>query len=194
MLLNLASDVLDKLMPSFQKDTSDTPFEQLKSLINFVDEHFESFERSVEEKVLNEFNANRLQNLKRMISKDKATLGECVKRMQDKLFVSGNLYKSCLSLNKFTTDIENKSKVHENEFERISQSVDSLTISLSSHENQVTSLLGKIRSLNHDQNKIVGRVGEVRSLITPKMNIMQSAFKDAQDTLASGDPNDVKTT
>lgn len=52
-----------------------------------------------------------------MIVKDKATLGECVKSMQDALSIGGNLYKSCLSLNKFIADIENKFKVYENELE-----------------------------------------------------------------------------
>lgn len=59
-LLTMASDVLEKLMPSFQKDSLDTSSEQLKILINSVDSHFQSFEKSVEEKVWNEFNARRL--------------------------------------------------------------------------------------------------------------------------------------
>ncbi|XP_059069826.1 uncharacterized protein LOC131046319 [Cryptomeria japonica] len=153
--------------------------------------HFESFEKSTNEKVQNEFNAKRLQNLKRMIAKDKATLGECVKRMQDALSKGGNLYKSCLSLNKFTTDIEKKSKVHENELECISQSVDSLEASLSSHENQVI-CLEKIRSLNYDREIFFGRVGEARSLITPTMDIMMSALRDTQDALASHGLEDIK--
>lgn len=62
MLLSLATDVLEKIMPSFQKDTSDTPSRKLKSLINTVDKNFESFEKFAEEKVQKEFNAKKLQN------------------------------------------------------------------------------------------------------------------------------------
>lgn len=95
--LTLASNILEKLLPSFQKDTSDTPSGQLKSFINSIDTHFESFEKSAEEKVLNEFNAKRLQTLKKMIAKDRVTLGVYLKSMQDALFEGRNLYKSCLS-------------------------------------------------------------------------------------------------
>lgn len=57
-------------MPSFQKDSSNTPSEQLKSLINYVDSHFESFEKSAKEKVQNEFDTKRLRTLKKMIAKE----------------------------------------------------------------------------------------------------------------------------
>lgn len=85
MLLTLATDVLENLMPSFQKDTSDTPFGQLKSMINSVNTHFESFEKSIEDIVQSEFNGKRLQNLKRMIAKDRVTLDSCVMSTKDAL-------------------------------------------------------------------------------------------------------------
>lgn len=77
--------------PSFQKDTLDTPSRKLKILINSIDTHFESFEKFVEEKVQNELNAKRLQNLKKMIAKDRVTLDACVKSMQDALSKGVNL-------------------------------------------------------------------------------------------------------
>lgn len=64
---------------------------------------------------------------------------------------------------------------------------------MSSHENQVISLLDKIKSQSHDRERIIGRVGEIRGLITPKLVIMLSPLKDTQDTLASDDPIDIKT-
>lgn len=131
--------------------------------------------------------------MKRMIAKDRATLGECVKSLQDALSKGENLYKSFLSLNKFSANIEMKSKVYEKNLEYISQLVDSLSASLSSHENHVISLLEKIKSLNHDRERIIGRVDEVRSLITPKLDIMLNALKDTQDALANNDPVDVKS-
>lgn len=78
-LLTMASGVLEKLMPSFQKDTSDIPSNQLKSLINSVEHHFKSFEKFVEDKVRNEFNTRRLRILMRMIVDDRVTLDTCVK-------------------------------------------------------------------------------------------------------------------
>lgn len=60
------------------------------------------------------------------------------------MFEGGNLYKSCLSLNKFTVDIEKKSQEHRNQLESISKSVDPLTNYLNNHEDQVISLLEKI--------------------------------------------------
>lgn len=130
MLLTVASRIFEKLMPSFQKDSFDTPSSQLKSMINSVDTHFESFEKFVEEKVQHEFNTKRLQNLKKMIANDKVTLDTCVKSMQEALSEGGNLYKSCLSLKRFTKDFEKNSKEHEDELACISQSVDPLLVSL----------------------------------------------------------------
>lgn len=53
----MAFSVLEKLMPSFQKDSLDTPSKKLKRLINSMDNHFQFFEKSTKEKVQNEFNA-----------------------------------------------------------------------------------------------------------------------------------------
>lgn len=103
-------------------------------MINYVNTHFDSFEKSAEEKVKNEFNVKRLRNLKRIIAKDKVTLDESVKSMKDALLIGGNLYNSFLSLKKFIVDIEKKSKAHEDEMEHISQIVDPMSVSFSSHE------------------------------------------------------------
>lgn len=119
-LLTLASGVLEKIIPSYVKNKFDTPSEQLKSLINSMDTHFESLEKSAAVKVRGEFNAKRLRTLKRMITDDRVTLDTCIKRVQDALSKGGNIYKSCLSLSKFTKDIEKKSKEHEDQLARIS--------------------------------------------------------------------------
>lgn len=100
-------------MPSYVKNKSEYPSGQLKSLIDFVDTHSESLEKFVEAKVHSEFNAKRLGTLKRMISDDRVVLDTCIKSTQDALSEGGNIYKSCLSLSKFTDDIEKKSKEHE---------------------------------------------------------------------------------
>lgn len=109
LLMSMAISNLKKLIPSFQKDTSNTPSGQFKNLIDSVDSHFEYLKKFAEEKVRNEFDARRLCTLKNMISNDRATLCNCVKSLQDAITIGGNLYKSCLFLNKFTADIEKKS-------------------------------------------------------------------------------------
>lgn len=60
MLLTLASKILEKLMPSFQKDPFDTLVGNLKNLISLVDTHFDSFYKSAEEKAQNDFYTKRL--------------------------------------------------------------------------------------------------------------------------------------
>lgn len=50
-LVSLASDILEKIMPTFQKDKSNSPFDLLKSLIILASTHFESLEKLAEVKV-----------------------------------------------------------------------------------------------------------------------------------------------
>lgn len=105
-LLSLASGVLENIMPIFVKDSSDTPSGQLKNLINVVSTHFESFKKSVEVKVYNEFDAKRFNRLKGMIANDRILLDTCVKSIPYALSKGGSVYKSCFPLSKFTEDIE----------------------------------------------------------------------------------------
>lgn len=100
--ITLASSVSEKCMPSFQKDLSNTPLSQLKSIINFVDSHFQSFEKSDEEKVHNEFYARMLQTLKKIVADNKITLDIGIKCIKEALSKRGNIYKSCLMLSRFT--------------------------------------------------------------------------------------------
>lgn len=97
-------------------------------------------------------------------------------------------------MSKFTKDVEKKSKEHEDQLACISQSFDPLSDSMSNHEDQVISLLDKIKSLSHDRKKIVSKVGELQSHITPKLDIFLSALKDAQVALATSEPSDLKST
>lgn len=93
-------------MPKFQKDTSDSPSGQLKSLINFVSTHFESLEKLVEVRVRNEFDAKRFSEIIEMISNDRNLLDTCVKSIQNALSEGGNVYKSYLLSSKFVEDIQ----------------------------------------------------------------------------------------
>lgn len=116
-----------------------------------------------------------------------------MKSMQDAITVGGNLYKSCLSLNKFTTNIEKKSQEYKDQLKIMSKSVDPLSNSLSQHENQVIYLLEKIQSLSYDWERIIGKVGELRSHIVPKLDVMLNSLQDAQSALKTSDPDDLKT-
>lgn len=59
-LLTLASYLLKKNYAHILEENFKHPISQLKKLINSVDTHFESFEKSAEVNVQNEFNAKRL--------------------------------------------------------------------------------------------------------------------------------------
>lgn len=96
-MFNLASIVLENIMPTYAKDTSDSPSRQLKSLINYVSTHFESLEKETKIKVSNEFNDNKFSELKKMIDHDRCLLDSWIKRTQSALCEGGNVYKSCLS-------------------------------------------------------------------------------------------------
>jgi len=54
-LLEAASGVLEKIMPSVQKDPTASSSGNLKTLVSSVGTHFESLEKSAEEKVWKEF-------------------------------------------------------------------------------------------------------------------------------------------
>lgn len=62
-LLKIASNVLEKIMPSFQKDSSASSSGNLKSLVSYVSTHFESLEKSAKEKVRKEFMDKRFTEL-----------------------------------------------------------------------------------------------------------------------------------
>lgn len=55
-----------------------------------------------------------------MVVGDRVTLDTCVKGIQDALSKGGNIYKLCLSLSKFTQDIEKKTKEHEDQLAQMS--------------------------------------------------------------------------
>lgn len=107
-ILSLVSDILEKLIPTFQKDTLNSPSGPPKSLINSVSTHFESLEKSVEIKDKNEFEAKRFRTLKKMIANDRILLDSCVKSIQDALSEGWNVYKSSLSFSHFFADVEKK--------------------------------------------------------------------------------------
>lgn len=66
-------------MPTFVKNTSESPSRQLKSFISLVSTHFKSFERSDKVKVRGEFDAKRLSQLRSMPVADRVVLGTCAK-------------------------------------------------------------------------------------------------------------------
>lgn len=194
LLMNMTIGTLEKLMPSFQKDTYDTPSRQIKSLNDSIVSHFESFEKYAKEKVRNEFDSRRFYTLKKMITKGRATLSNYVKSMQDAISVGGKLYKTHLSLKKFTIDIEKKYEEYKDQLEILSYFIVPLINSLSHHENHVISLLEKIQSLSYDRESLIGRVGEHRSHTVPKLDILLNTLRDAQNALKADDPDDIKTT
>lgn len=56
-LISLATNVLEKILPSFKQGIIDTPFGKLRSMLKEVDSHFISLEKAADAKVLSQFNA-----------------------------------------------------------------------------------------------------------------------------------------
>lgn len=73
------------------------------------------------------------------------------------------------------------------------QSFDLLSVSMSNHEDQVISLLEKIKSLSQNKEKIIGRVCELRSHINPKLDIMLSSLQDVDSAMKSKELIDLKS-
>lgn len=169
-LLTLASGVLQKIMPTYVKDTLDSPSRQLKNLINFVSTHFQSLEKSAEIKVWNEFDAKRFNELQKVIANDISLLETYVKSIQDALSKGGNVYKSYLSFSMFVVDIEKQIMQNEKLLIGISQPFDPLSVYVASQETQVISLFDKIKNLSHEEENIIDKVGELRRFITPKLD------------------------
>lgn len=96
------------------------------------------------------------------------------------------------NISKFIWDIEKKAKEHEVQLSQMSQSFDPLSVSLSSHEDQVISFLEKITSLSQEKEKIIIRVCELRSLTTRKFDIMLSGLEDSQSAMKSIEPANLK--
>lgn len=165
-VISLATSVIEKILPSFKQGSSDTPSGKLKSFLKSVDSYFESLEKTAKAKVLRNFNSMRMRTVLKMIEGDKKCLVTCVKGIQDALVEGGRIYKSCLLLPKFTIEVDKKIKECEGQLGNLSQSYDPQSVFASSKENQVISLLDKIKSLSQEKDRIVGRVGELRNLIT----------------------------
>ena len=62
--------VLGKIVPIYGKGPNDTPYTQLKGLINVVSTHFDSLENPITIKVKNEFDEKRYHELYTLNAKD----------------------------------------------------------------------------------------------------------------------------
>lgn len=172
-------------------DPSSSSFGESKKLINFVDSHFESFEKLALVKVKKEFQEKRVGNLKELISKDKALLSNCIKNIQGTMY-GGKVYKYCLVLSKFTEANEKKVKEIEHQLVTISNTFDPLANSVCSQESQVMSLLNQIKNLKFENERIIGRVCELKGLISSKIEMMADALKEAKDATTTPDPVSLK--
>lgn len=61
-----------------------------------------------------------------------------------------------------------------------------------SHEDQVISLLNKIKSLAYDRERIIRRVSELWSHITPKLDTKCSSLIDDNDAQANNESPELK--
>jgi len=191
-LIEIASGVLEKIMPSFQKDLSASSSGNLKFLVNSVNTHFDSLEKSVEEKVRKEFLGKRFSEIQGFITNDRRIMDIGIKRLENALKDGRELYKFCLSWSKVTKDIEKKVKEQEDKLSSFSQNFDPLTISIINQECQTIAVINEIKKLEKERKNIISRMGELRGMIIPKLEVMHEALIDAQTTTWTSDLTDLK--
>jgi len=133
-LLEIAFSMLEKIMPSFQKDPLASPSGNLKSLVNSLSTHFDSLEKLAEEKVWKEFLGKSFTEAQGIITNDRSTLDIGIKSLENALKDGGNMYKFFLSWPKVIEDIEKKVKEQEGKLSSLSQNFDPLTTSLINQE------------------------------------------------------------
>jgi hypothetical protein len=122
-----------------------------------------------------------------MIVNDRDSLSIWVKCIQGAIFEGGNIYKSCITMKKFTIDFDERIKDQEAKLITISQDFDPKTSSIVDHEGQIISLHDKIIGIVHEKNRVVERVCELRGLIGPKIEKMFSALKEAKFSIVVSD-------
>lgn len=69
----MATCVLEKIMPSFEKDIVDSHSGKVRSMLKAVDSHFVFIEKFMEGKVLSKFNAMRLRTILKMVEGDRVS-------------------------------------------------------------------------------------------------------------------------
>lgn len=106
----MATDVLEKILPSFKQDTTHSPFEKLRNMLKAIDSHFVSLEKVVDSKVLSHFNAMQLRIILKMVEGYRVSLTTSLKSIQKALDEGGKIYKSCLILPKFRIEIDKQIK------------------------------------------------------------------------------------
>lgn len=105
-LISMATNVLEKILPSFKPDTVDTPSNKLRSILKAIDSHFVSLEKVGEGKVLNQFYVMQLRTFFKMGEGNRVSLTTNLKAIQEALDEGSQIYRSCLLLPKFTVEID----------------------------------------------------------------------------------------
>jgi len=191
-LIEAASGVLVKIMPSIQIDPTASTSGNLKTLVSSVDTHFDSLEKSAEEKVRKEFLDKRFSEILELISKDRKIVSIGIKSLENALKDGGDIYKFCISWSKATAAFDKKIKEEQDKLQSLSQSFDPLSSSIINQECQTIAVLNEIKNLEKERKNITNRMGELRRIIIPKLETMHEAISDAQTTAQTKDPTDLK--
>lgn len=151
-LIEMSIEILQKVVLEVQPDPNSSPSGKLLQLIN---SNFESLEKAITKKVLDIFKEVRMQTFQKMIEDDRVKLNKGLRTISDVLSEGGKIYKSCLSLSKFTLDIDKQISVFQGKLDNISQTFYSNVSLASSIEGQVMPLIDQISSLNSEKERIV---------------------------------------
>lgn len=157
-LISMATNVLEKILPSFKQHLEDSPSGKLRCMLKTIDSHFVPLEKATDGKVLKQFNPMWLRKGLKMVEGNRVSLISSLKTIQEALDEGSKIYKSCLILPKFTIEIDKKIKECEGQLADISQFYVSQSIFASNYEAQVMALLDKIKSLNQENDRVDSRI------------------------------------
>lgn len=191
-VISLATEVFEKILPSFSQDSGASPSRKLKKLLNVVNSNFLSLEKAIDQTVHKRFNEMRFQKKLKEVERDRVSLKTAMKSVEEELDEGKKIFKSCL-FSQFTTDIDWKISDLEGKLVGISHSFAPQSVFPSTLEAQISELTDKIKGLNQDREEKLSRVGELRSLITPRMDTLLGAHQDALSALVKSVPSDLQS-
>lgn len=112
-----------------------------------------------------------MQTFQKMIKDDRVILNKGLQTISEASSEGGKINNPCLSLSKFTLDIDKKISVCQGKLDSISQSFNSNVAISTNIDGQVMALTDQISSLNLEKEKILRQFSEVWNLIAPRMDI-----------------------
>lgn len=94
------------MVPELQLDARTNSSDKLQNLIDHISTQFVSLTKASTQQAMENFKDAKVQTFLQMINNDKAQLDKELKLIDEALVEGGKIYKSCLILTNFTTEID----------------------------------------------------------------------------------------